>query len=180
VTGVDSTSGTVTRETSAPLRGSVSARIANAGSSYLQEGFTAADDLYVSFYLRVNALPSADTRIALISNGGTTLGNLVLRSNGALRLRNESAQITPDSTLLVNVGTLYRIGIHQKKGTGGNAMLEAYLAVGTAAFGAPFAGITNGTWTMAADRLRLGATTSTAVDLVFDDIRLDTAAMPAP
>jgi hypothetical protein len=32
----------------------------------------------------------------------------------------------------------------------------------------------------AADRLRLGATTSTAADIVVDDIRLDTAVMPGP
>jgi hypothetical protein len=178
-TGVDSTSGTVMLETSAPLKGTFSARIASAGSSYLQEDVTATNDLYISFYLRINALPSSDARIALISNAGTTVGNIVLRSNGALRLRNGSTQIGSDSAPL-SVGTLYRIGLRQKQGSGGNAALEAYLAAGGAAFGAPFASMTSGTWTTAADRLRLGATSSTAANIVVDDIRLDTAVMPGP
>jgi hypothetical protein len=115
----------------------------------------------------------------LISNSGTTVGNLQLTSSGALQLRNGSTQIGSNSATL-SVGTLYRIGIHQKKGAGGNAVLEAYLAVGSAAFGSPFASSTTGSFTTQATQFRLGATTATAVDIVVDDIRLDTAAMPAP
>jgi hypothetical protein len=174
--GVDSTSGSVTLETASPLKGSYSARVA-AADTYLQENFSAADDLYVSLALRVNALPSADTRILLISNNGTTVGNLVLRSNGALRLRNASTTIGADSAPL-SVGTTYRVGIHQKRGSGGNGVLDAYLAADGVAFGAPFASSSGGTWTTAADRLRFGATVSVAINATFDDIKLDTASMP--
>jgi hypothetical protein len=44
----------------------------------------------------------------------------------------------------------------------------------------PFASTTTGTWVTQADRLRLGPTGSTALDVTFDDIRLDAGAMPGP
>ena len=174
--GVDSTSGSVTLEIASPLKGSYSARVA-AADAYLQESFSATDDLYVSLALRVDALPSADTRILLISNNGTTVGNLLLRSNGMLRLRNGSTTIGADSAPL-SVGTIYRVGIRQKLGSGGNAVLAAYLAADGATFGAPFASTGGGTWTTPADRLRFGATVSVAVNATFDDIKLDAASMP--
>ncbi len=140
---------------------------------------TAVDDVYVSFYLHINSLPTADVRIALISNAGTTVGNIVLRTTGTLRLRNGTTAIGADSAPLP-AGTLYRVGLRQKKGTGGNAILEGYLAAGGASFGAPFASTTGGTWTTQADRFRFGATASTVLDAAFDDIRLDAGAMPRP
>jgi hypothetical protein len=143
----------------------------------VQEDFGAADDLYISFLLRLNALPSADVRLVLISNAGTTVGNLVVRAGGALRLRNGTATIGSDSASL-EVGKLYRIGIRQRRGNGSNALLQAYLAADGGSFGAPFASLASGTWQTAADRLRVGATISTALDAIVDDIRLDKTTMP--
>jgi len=82
-----------------------------------------------------------------------------------------------DSTPL-SVGMTYRVGFHQKRGSGGDAVLEAFMAANGAQFGSPFAAISSGSWTTRADRLRLGATASTAVDAIFDDIKLDTAGLP--
>src|SRR5207248_10190093 len=112
--------------------------IANASDSYLQENFTATDDVYLSFYLRVKTLPTSDLRVALITNAGVAVGNVYLRTNGALRLRNNSTPIGVDTTPL-SVGTLYRIGLHQKHGSGADAILEGFVATGDTAFGAPFA-----------------------------------------
>jgi hypothetical protein len=175
--GVDSTSGSVTLNSSTPLKGSYSANLANATSAYLQENFTAADDVYVSFVLRVNALPSSSARIAFLSNGGTTVGNIQLMPDGKLQLRNGSTALGT-SAVALSVGTTYRVGIHQRRGTGGNAVLEAYLTSDGVAFGAPFATSSAGSWTTAADRLRFGATSGGALTATFDDIRIDTAALP--
>jgi hypothetical protein len=112
----------------------------------------------------------------LFSNEGTTVGNLLLRSTGALQLRNASTAVGPVSTAL-QVGAIYRIGLHQKRGSGANAILEAYLTTGDSAFGAPFASSPAQTFASAADRLRFGATTG-ALNAVFDDITLDAAALP--
>ena len=176
-TGADSISGTVVLETAAPLKGAISARVPGTSSSYLNENFTAAGDLYVSFYLRLVAIPGSDTRIALISNNGESVGSLLLRTTGRLRLRLGSTTIGAESVPLL-AGQLYRIGVHQKAGSG-NAVLEAFIATGDAAFGTPFASTSTGTWTTSADRLRLGSTTG-VVDAVFDDVTLDTVAMPGP
>ena len=42
----------------------------------------------------------------------------------------------------------------------------------------PFAGTTVGEWTSPADRVRLGATNSNALDALFDDLTLDFGAAP--
>ena len=176
-TGADSANGTVVLDTTAPLKGTVSARVPGTSGSYLTEHFTPAGDLYVSFYLRLAAIPGSDTRIALISNGGESVGNLLLSTTGQLRLRLGSTTIGAESAPLA-AGQLYRIGLHQKAASG-SAVLEAFIALGDGAFGAPFAGTGAGTWTTSADRLRVGSTTG-AVDAVFDDVTLDTVAMPGP
>jgi hypothetical protein len=118
-------------------------------------------------------------RIPLISNAGTSVGNIVLRPSGALRLRHASTTIGSESTPL-SVGRVYRVGVHQKRGAGSNAVLEGYLVEGDAPFGTPFAATVSGTWMSPADRLRIGSTSSTGLNATIDDIRIDTASMPAP
>jgi hypothetical protein len=177
---VDSVSGTVVLETTAPLKGLYSARFPNVSGAYMDTKFTATDDLYVSFYVRVYALPSSSLRIAFISNAGTTMGNIMLNANGTLGLRLGSTTIGTSSFALA-VGQLYRVGIHQKKGSGNNAVLEAFVAQNDNAFGSPFGVLTNGTWTTGGDRWRIGATAGSAtVDMVVDEMKFDAAAMPGP
>jgi hypothetical protein len=114
----------------------------------------------------------------MLSSAGTTSGNFLLTSTGRLRLRLDGTVIGADSAPLVP-GTTYRVGLHQKRGTGSNGVMEAFLAADGAAFGAPFASRTNGNWTTGMDRMRIGATNSTAVNVLLDDILLATGAMPA-
>lgn len=80
----------------------------------------------------------------------------------------------------LTVGKVYRVGLRQQRGTGGNAMLEIYLAEGSAPFGAPFASSAPQSFTSAATRVTIGATNGNAVYLTVDDLWLDVAAMPAP
>ena len=98
-------------------------------------------------------------------------------SDGKLQLRNGSTTLGT-SAVALSVGTTYRVGLHQRRGSGNNAILEAYLAVDGVAFGGPFASNAAGTWTTPADRLRFGATSGGALSATFDDIRIDTAALP--
>jgi hypothetical protein len=147
-----------------------------AARSYLEEHFTPEGDLYVSFDLRLETLPSSDVRLALLSSDGTSVGNLLLRSSGRLSLRLASTTVGAESPPLV-AGQLYRIGVRQKAG-GGSAVLEGFLAGYDDPFGAPFASTASGTWT-AADRLRLGSTTG-AVDATFDNLTLNTGGLADP
>ena len=108
----------------------------------------------------------------MIQNNGTTVGALQLRASGRLRLRQGSTTIGAESAPLTP-GTTYRVGVHQVRGTGGNAVLEAFVAPAGAAFGAPFARTAAGTWTDGATRVRAGATSGPAVSASFDDLFLD-------
>jgi hypothetical protein len=169
--------GTVTRITTGALKGTASAQV-SAASSYLQEDFTAVDNLYTSFYLKVTALPTANVRLAVIyDSAGAIQGEVVLLTTGKLRLRHNGTIIGADSTALV-ANTVYRIGLAQKRGTGTNAVFQAFLATGDAAFSAtPFAQSTTGTLTTQATRFRVGATNN-SLTAVLDDVRVDSAAMP--
>gem|GEM_PF-2954923 len=177
--GVDSTVGTVSLESTAPIKGSYAARIGNAGTSYLREDFSGVNDLFVTFSLRLVTLPNGNARIALISANGTQVANLLVRSNGQLRLRNHTTTIGADSSAL-SVGTIYRIGLRQKVGTGSNGVIEAYLATGDTPFGSPFASSTAQTFTAQATQLTLGATTTTAINAVVDEVLLDAAGNATP
>lgn len=177
-TGADAAKGAITVETAAPINGAYSASVAD-GSAYLEERFAGTSDLYVSFYIRIRSLPSSSVRLLQIWNGSAMVGRLVLTPARKLRLLMRSSKVGADSAPL-NVGRVYRVALHQRAGAGGDARLEGFLAEGAALFGAPFAATATGTWTTAADRLRLGATTSAAFQAVLDDVRLAADRMPAP
>ncbi|HSK11139.1 MAG TPA: hypothetical protein VK911_16270, partial [Vicinamibacterales bacterium] len=174
--GADKAVGTVMLETAAPLKDAYSARVPNVASSYLQKLMTPTSDLYVSLYVRLHALPAAAARVVQISNAGTTVGNIMVSTSGRLQLRVGSATIGESAALAV--GQVYRIGIRQKQGSGGNAVLEGYAASADGVFAGAFAATSLGAWTTASDQLRVGATSPSAIDVVMDDIRLDAASMP--
>jgi PKD repeat protein len=176
VHGVDKLSGTVTRETAAPLAGAGSARISNA-SGYVEETFSPTNDVFITFRLKVTGLPSGSPRVLMLSNGGTTQANLLLKSTGRLQLRVGSTIVGAESIAL-NTTTTYIVGIRQRRGTGGNALVEAYVAPVGTAFGAPFGARANGTWTTAADRLRIGGTNGSAVSVILDNVLIDSSSMP--
>lgn len=177
ITGADNVIGTVILDAGSSMKGIYSAAFPNVAMGYLQEDFTLGGDVYVSFYMKANALPPDDVRIALLMKSGTNFGNLVLTKTGALRLRNDKAVIGADSAPL-KIGALYHVSLHQKQGVGSDAVLEAYLAEGDTPFGAPFASTTTGTWTSQVTRLRLGALSPYAIplDAMFDNIQLDSGA----
>jgi len=177
--GVTRISGNVVLDSTSAIKGVYAASIHPGDSAYLDEKFAAAADVFVSFYLRLNALPSSDVRIALFSNDTTTVGNIVLRTSGTLRLRQGSTVIGAESAPLTP-GAVYRLGLHQKRGAGADAVLEGYIAPGDDPFGAPFASTASGSWTSPAGRLRFGATNSNALDATFDDIALEFGAAPQP
>jgi hypothetical protein len=164
-------------ETASPLDGTTSARASNSTASYLEKSWPAADDVYVVADVRFATLPTLAVRVLMISDLGTTVGGLQLQIDGSLRLRDGSTTVGVSSAPLV-AGVTYRIGIHQKRGTGANGVLEGFVAADGTPFTTPFAAKSNGTWTTAADRLRVGATGGGVVDLTADDVLVDGAAMP--
>jgi PKD repeat protein len=172
--GVDKTSGAVALETAAPLQGTGSARI--TGSGYLEENVDPTDTFFLYCLLQLTTRPTGDDRIIQLSNSGTTVGNLQVRAGGQLRLRVGSTTVGAESAPLTP-GVTYQVGVRQQRGTGGNAILEAYVAPLGQPFGAPFAATSTGTWTTAANRVRLGNTAGAVANLLFDELHLDRAAL---
>jgi PKD repeat protein len=76
------------------------------------------------------------------------------------------------------VGKSYRLGLHQRRGTGANGVIEAFLSEASLPFGTPFAATGTGAWTVGADRVQVGATSNAVANLVFDELLLDGASMP--
>src|SRR5207247_1554316 len=82
-TGVDKNPGNlVSQDSATPLKGRYSAH-ASAAGAWLEEDFTNAGNLYVSLYVRLNAIPSSDMRVLQVLNGTSTyMLNLWVRSSG--------------------------------------------------------------------------------------------------
>ena len=176
--GFGSTSGTVTLETASPIKGADSMTI-NGANSIGTQAYTATDEIFISLYVRLPAIPTSQVRVIRITDGGTSVGAITLDTTGKITLRSSTTSLGASSTALT-AGTVYRIGIHQKKGTGSNGVLEGFLATGDAAFAAPFATNSAQTFTTQADSVQIGSSTGTVATATFDDIRLDTGAMPGP
>jgi galactose oxidase-like protein/carboxypeptidase family protein/PKD domain-containing protein/Kelch motif protein len=174
--GADVIKGVMSLETLQPLAGRYSARV-NAADSCVEESFAATDELFLAFTFSLRSLPPSDVRIARITNSGTTVGNVQLRTSGRLRLRVGTTNVGVETAPLV-VGRSYRLGLHQRRGTGANAVLEAFLSEAGVPFGPSFAATGTGAWTTAASRLQVGATSNNVANLVLDDIFLDGASMP--
>ncbi|HJZ05130.1 hypothetical protein A2634_03600 [Candidatus Amesbacteria bacterium RIFCSPHIGHO2_01_FULL_48_32] len=175
--GVDSTVGTVDLETTSPLKGTYSATPVNSGVAYMVENFSpAVSDVYVSFYLRVNTLPTTNaTMFDLRDTGTARKGMLQVTTASKLRLSNNGSVVGSDSPALTP-GTIYRVGIHEKVGSG-NGILEAFVVAGEVAFGGPFAASSTQTFTASISRVTVGPTVNN-IGITVDDIRIGSGVMP--
>jgi hypothetical protein len=178
--GADVVTGQVILENTAPLQGSYSARYAKVSNSYLSENFTATDEIFVTLSIKLQALPTGTVRIIQVTNrtatGTIIIGNILINSNGTLSLVNGTAVLgTSSTTTALKAGNVYRIGLHQKRGTGGNAVLEAYLASGDASFGSPFVSNAKQAFTTQAIRVNIGATNNVKLNATLDTIIIDSA-----
>jgi hypothetical protein len=176
--GFASTAGTVTLETASPIKGADAMTI-NGVNSIGTQTYTASDEIFISLYIRLAAIPAGEIRVIRITDAGTSVGAITLETTGKITLRNGTTNLGASTTALA-AGTVYRIGIHQKKGTGSNGILEGFLATGDAAFTTPFATNSAQTFTTQSDSVQIGSSTSVAATATFDDIRIDNGAMPGP
>ncbi len=186
-TGADKLNGTgASLAKTGLVAGSTKSALVN-GNAYFTENFTPVDNLYAAFYLKLHALPSSTVRIAQIRNRNvdgtsTTVGELHVTSQGVLRLQQGGSSTVIGSSTALALGSVYRIGLVQKKGTGNNGVLQAYIISGNAPFAAPFAQRTSGTWTTRAANFTFALTNANTqtINATFDDVKLDSAAMPLP
>jgi hypothetical protein len=180
--GFDSTEGTTpTLDTTSQIKGANSMRCQSVDDVGVED-FTAVDTVYVSGYIKMTTLPaSAQIRLIFIYNTATALAQFRITSAGAPQLRDGANTQIGANGPTVSTGTIYRCGLRYTKGTGANAVLEAYIATGDADFGAAFASSSVEAATLQANKVRFGQVSAgTVCDLFVDDIRIDDAAMPGP
>lgn len=163
---------------SSPIKGTYYAAVAtSAAAAYVQEDVTVTDNIYATFIFRFPSNPSAIVTIFELRDGSGALLRIRLNTNGSIRLTDTSGGNVGDSSVL-STNTLYRVGIRYSKGTGSNAILEAYVAADGEAFGSAFASTNTGTSTAQVSRVRCGCPASSTVTLDFDNLRIDDASMP--
>lgn len=168
------------RTTSDPLTGAASFRVPNNATGYGKLMTSLEDAVYITASVRFASIPSSARIVRIVNeSSGTsvTAGNLKV-SGGMLVLQSGSTPIGTGVPL--TAGTVYRIGLHQQRGTGSDGVLAAYLAEGDAPFGAPFAQSSTESFSTPVKRIEVGATNSVTLDATFDDIIVDTAAFAAP
>ncbi|NPC81448.1 hypothetical protein HPC49_24870, partial [Pyxidicoccus fallax] len=135
----------------------VDGRRQDASADFLENRFPASDEFSVAFDLRMEALPSSDTRLMSFTRGDTVRVSLVLRRSGELQLSNGESDVGAISIKL-RPGQSYRVALRQKKDSGPYVTLEASLAKQGEDFDCPFASSRVLQPQPTADRLRLGAT----------------------
>jgi hypothetical protein len=184
-TGGDKTFGTVVLDTTTPLAGTTSMKVPTAPNSYLDTRLTPTDDTDVSIKLMLRSLPTSDIRVVMMTSLAATYGNLVVRPSGVVCLRSGNGWIggSPTNSCTstpLALNTIYKLRIHQVRGTGNDGVLEGYVAPVADPFGAPFLKTTTGDWTTKIDRIAVGTTTGAAVDGLFDDIKIDGVPLTRP
>jgi hypothetical protein len=178
-TSPDRALGSLALETANPISGDYSLRVPNAPNSYIDERVVPAGDFSLEFKLRLRGLPASDVRLA-VTNAviPATLGNIIVRASGLVCLRNGNAWVggvagTACTSTPLTVGTTYRLKLHQVQGTGGDGILQGFVAPAGDEFGAPFAKTTTTAISQKVDRFQLGSSTNVVLDAVFDDVTVD-------
>lgn len=145
-------------------------------SNYGVKAITASDEVFTYLYLILDSAPASDLTILQILNNGTVVGEIDINSSRELELKNNGTQKGSASSALT-LGTLYRIGLRQKKGTGANGELQGYVAEGHAEL-ASFASSTTESFTTQADEIRAGAIDAVALDGRIGYLAADSRRMP--
>ncbi len=174
--GGSSVTGTVTLDATSKVKDTYSS-LHNTAASFVRFDFTGVNEVFITALIKVTTF-SANLRSFYLTN----IARIDIRSNGALRLADSGGtQIGSDSSVL-STNTIYRIGIHYKRGvigSGTDDTIEAYVAADGVAFGAAFASTTALSTDIQATRLDVGNTSgATANTWYADNIRIDDTAMP--
>jgi hypothetical protein len=86
-----------TLETGSPLKGADSMAI-STGTWFGTQ--TATDEILISLYIRLAAVPAGQVRVVRLMDSGTPIGALTLETTGKVSLRNGSTSIAATPTAL--------------------------------------------------------------------------------
>lgn len=131
-------------------------------SNYGVIEFDGVDEVFVYVYLILDTAPAGDQTVLQILNDGTVVGEIDINASCQLELKNNGTQKGSASSALT-LGTLYRVGLRQKVGTGADGELQGYVAERHKDL-VSFASATTESFTTQADEIRAGACDAVAFD----------------
>jgi hypothetical protein len=174
--GADTSTGTPFVSPDFALRGKYS-MLVGTSVAFVEITFPEADEIYASFAFAVATFPAARGVIARFSfaDPSTTLDFSIAENAGMIvKLGGSSVGIGG----VLQVGPAYRVGVHIAR-TGGGMTIRAQVADGAATvLDGKGSGVTVGSLG-GVKRIALGAI-DTELSGVFDQLLVDTVAMPAP
>lgn len=146
--------------------------------SLVYSNLTAPTSLYVSFYVKVLAVPATFATLFRVRKSGVSeIARVMFDSTHIGLFDKNSVQIGSSYTYTPN--TIYRIGFRYTKGTGADAILQLFVAQGNNAFTTAVAETATDTSVVEINQIFVGmrniAVTS---QFLIDNIRMDTVGMP--
>jgi hypothetical protein len=180
VHGGDSAFGTPFLTGSAAAIDGTASLSVDKGQAGIQVDVPTLTEVYATALLRVGSLSfSSDvTVLAFVPESGGTIAELHLEASvvgGTFAV--DVGGIPVGSSNGVAANTVYRVGFHLRQNATSH-LIEVFVAPAGMAFGAPFA--TSAVMLGRTIGVRMGdlTATTTSSKLVFDDLLIDTAAMP--
>lgn len=170
-------SGSLTVDEDDPGVGIYAMDVASLTDAYGTTSITASSEVYCYAYIILDAAPGGDATVLQFLNNGTVVGELDINASRELELKNDGTQKGSASSALT-VGTLYRIGLRQKAGSGADGELQGYLAEKHKNL-ASFASVSSEAFTTDCDEIRAGAVDGSAFNGRIALIAADTRAFPA-
>lgn len=164
--------------TEGALRGTYS-MVVGSPTAYVETTFTDQDEIYASFAFSIAMFPDVGAtatiaRIGFSKSTGTL--DFVVSAGGLLASINGSSSSMGSA---VKIGSAYRVGVHLRQASG-KLTIDFFVAEGaTSAFGTDGSHIVTGS-PGAVDRIAFGSIGPQPLTAIFDQLLVDTFAMPTP
>jgi len=180
--GGDSMFGTPFLATGASALSGTDSLAVDKGTSGIQVDVPTLDQVYATTLVRGSGFgfSNDDTILAFVPESGGTIAELHVQTSviGA-SLVLEVGGIPVGSTSAVTTNTTYRVGAHLRQDSTAK-LIEVFVAPAGMAFAAPFASSSIPLGRTIGVRIGALGANSTSAKIVFDDLLIDTAAMPGP
>lgn len=178
------TSGVVPTFTSTAIEGTLAAAFNPAGSySQLQFAHDSVASAWYSMYLRIPALPEANSYIAAFYDGpglgANKLGDVRINVNGTVSVRNNNTAVIT-STVALTPNVWHRLAVRVTPNAANGLELKLYIGANRHGTTPDYVGTANSTRDFLVAYLYAGVTSASTMQLFVDHLQGSATAEPAP
>jgi PA14 domain/Chitobiase/beta-hexosaminidase C-terminal domain/Divergent InlB B-repeat domain len=138
-----------------------------------------SDTIYVAFWFRTSALPSAEFPIfEVLDSGNNALASVRLMTNGNVVIRADA--VSSASIITMSTNTTYRIKVRYVRGTGANETIQAWCNTNASGAWSSTQTLSNGTSTLQADRASFYNSPNINVNMTIDNVLVKTTDIAWP